>query len=211
MKLNPLVMLFLVPLALGCRTVEDGDTKMENSEVEPQTQAEDPEVVQPDASEPDKGEPESGNQSLGAQIVINEFMPSNATIIQDEAGGSGDWIELYNLTEASIDLAGYFISDKLDNPTKMELGSGLNIEAGGTLLLWADSDPEQGPAHLSFNLAKDGEAIVLTSPMGDMLDSIDYANATTDSSFARVPDGVGAFGFCQSPTPNAPNDTACAP
>lgn len=145
----------------------------------------------------------------GATLVINEFMPSNRTVIFDEGGGSGDWIELFNLTNEAIDLQGYFISDKLDNLTKAELPAGLVIEAGGTLLLWADGDIEQGPAHLPFNLSKDGEAIVVVSPLGEVLDSIEYQFATTDSSFARVPDGTGPFAFCPYPTPLEPNSSAC--
>ncbi len=198
-KLNlNLCILLVIPLVFGCRNAEEGDTELTDDE--PLTQDADPTVEQAEPSTMDSE----------ARIVINEFMPSNATIIRDEAGGSGDWIELYNLSDSSIDLVGYFISDKPDNPTKFELGAGLVIEAGGTLLLWADSDVEQGPNHLSFNLSKAGEAIVFTSPTGDLLDSIDYENATTDSSFARSPDGIGAFGFCHSPTPDAPNDSACA-
>jgi len=147
------------------------------------------------------------------QVVINEFMASNATGVTDEGGGTADWIELYNLSDEDIDLGGFFVSDDESIPTKAMLpyDQGLIIEAGSTLLLWADSDTDQGSKHLPFNLKKDGESIVLTSPMGDLLDSIDYQNATTDASFARYPDGTGPFSLCHSPTPDAPNDSACKP
>ncbi len=145
------------------------------------------------------------------QVVINEFVASNATGAVDEGGGTGDWIELYNLSDELIELDGFFVSDDADIPTKGLLSGGLVIEPRGTLLLWADSDIEQGPHHLPFNLKKDGESILLTSNMGDLLDSIDYENATTDSSFARVPDGTGDFAICATPTPDAGNDPACEP
>lgn len=144
-------------------------------------------------------------------IVINEFVASNVTGVVDEGGGTGDWIELYNLSEEDVDLGGFFVSDDEDIPTKALLPAGLVIESRGTILLWADSDTEQGPHHLPFNLKKDGETILLTSKMGDVLDLIDYQNATTDASFARVPDGVGGFFLCSTPTPDASNDPSCGP
>lgn len=201
-----LSVLFLALWFSGCSS--GGDPQPEMASGDPEMIGDEPELQDPDLPQDD---PEMSTENLGTQIVINEFVPSNANGAADETGAKGDWIELFNLTDSAVDLAGYFISDKLDNPTKQELGGGLVIEAGGTLVLWADSDVEQGPNHLSFNLSKEGEAIVLTSPLGDVLDSIDYVNATTDSSFARVPDGVGAFGFCNFPTPDAPNDPACGP
>jgi hypothetical protein len=154
---------------------------------------------------------EVGETEPGAAVVINEFMPSNATIAFDEAGGAGDFIELYNVSTMPVDLGGYFISDKLDDPQRHQLPAGLIIEPASTLLLWADDDEEDGPNHLPFNLAKAGEAIVLSDPTGLVIDSIDYVDATTDSSFARFPDGTGAWAFCTAPTPAAPNDPACAP
>lgn len=154
---------------------------------------------------------EVGETAPGAQVVLNEFMPSNAMIIADMAGGAGDWIELFNLSSEAVDLGGYFISDKVDEPQRYLLPPGLVIEPASTLLLWADNDVEEGADHLPFKLAKDGEAVVLTDPTGQVVDSIDYLDATTDSSFARVPDGTGAWAFCTTPTPAAPNDPSCGP
>lgn len=146
-----------------------------------------------------------------AIVVINEFMPSNAVVATDMAGGAGDWIEIYNLSSEPVDLGGYFISDKLDEPQRHVLPAGLVIQPASTLLLWADDDEEEGPDHLPFKLAKAGEAIVLSDPTGLVVDSIDYVDATTDSSFARVPDGTGSWAFCTAPTPDAPNDASCVP
>ena len=141
--------------------------------------------------------------------MINEFVASNQTGITDESGAAPDWMELYNLGDAEVDLAGYFVSDDPDDPYKAELPTGLSIAAGGFLLLWADGDPEEGPNHLPFNLAKAGESIVITSPMGEPLDRIDYTDAVTDVSLARVPDGTGEFVSCANPTPAASNDAGC--
>lgn len=149
---------------------------------------------------------QSSEDSEEVAIVINEFMASNATTTTDEGGGTADWIELYNPSDEEVDLGGHFLSDNEDIPTKALLSEGLVIEAGGTLLLWADSDTEQGPLHLPFNLKKAGETILLTSPMGYLLDKVTYENANTDVSFARTPDGVGSLEPCAAPTPGQLND-----
>lgn len=154
---------------------------------------------------------EVGETAPGASLVLNEFMPSNGSIAMDTMGGAGDFIELFNVSDQAVDLGGYFISDKLDEPRRHPLPAGLVIEPGAFLLLWADNDLEEGPDHLSFKLAKEGEAVVLSAPSGEVIDSIDYVDATTDSSFARVPDGTGPWAFCTAPTPGAENDRSCAP
>ncbi|MFC1551304.1 CotH kinase family protein [Candidatus Latescibacterota bacterium] len=53
-----------------------------------------------------------------AQPIINEIMASNTSSYQDEDGESPDWIEIYNPGDTSIDLTGYGLSDRPDNPYK---------------------------------------------------------------------------------------------
>jgi hypothetical protein len=95
-----------------------------------------------------------------ADVVINEFMASNASQGADENGEFDDWIELYNRGDAAIDLAGYTVTDNLGDPAKFTIESGhgaaTTIQPGGFLMLWCDSTPDQGPLHTSFNLGAGG-------------------------------------------------------
>jgi len=52
------------------------------------------------------------------QIVINEYSCANFTSggYADSFGNMDDWVELYNTTGTSIDLNGYFLSDKGGSP-----------------------------------------------------------------------------------------------
>lgn len=146
------------------------------------------------------------------RVAINEIMPSNKTVITDEKGGAADWIELANLTDAPIDLSGYFLSDKPEKPEKDKLPSGLVVPANGVLLLWADDDNKDGGIkHLSFKLTKSGGTITLSDPSGAALDSVTYADAVTDESYARIPNGTGAFVWCAKSTPGEKNGTSCGP
>ena len=56
----------------------------------------------------------------GVPLVINEFMASNnsASGFHDPAGDYDDWIEIYNFSDIPVDLAGMYLSDNPDNPTK---------------------------------------------------------------------------------------------
>jgi len=148
-------------------------------------------------------------QWLEAELAINELMSSNDTVIADDEGEYDDWVEIYNGSEEDVDLGGCYVSDKTDEPLRVALPSGLVVPAGGVLLLWVDNDPEQGDAHLPFKLKQAGEAFLLSSPDGDLLDSVDFGVLLTDESLARHPDGTGDFSECVNATPGELNGTSC--
>lgn len=53
-----------------------------------------------------------------AQVVINEGSNKNYLSIPDERGEYPDWIEVYNSGSDTINLAGYSLTDDMDNPSK---------------------------------------------------------------------------------------------
>ena len=55
---------------------------------------------------------------LQAQVVINEFSASNASILRNEFGKFGDWIELYNAGTSDVNLYRYGLSDDAAVPSK---------------------------------------------------------------------------------------------
>ena len=68
--------------------------------------------------------------------LINEVMSSNQTSVRDEDGDTPDWIEIYNPGDVSIDLTGYGLSDRPDNPYKWVLPS-ITLEAEEHMLVFA--------------------------------------------------------------------------
>jgi hypothetical protein len=131
--------------------------------------------------------------AVSTSIVINEFMASNTGIVKDEFGDNDDWIELYNTTSQSIDMSGFYISDKTDNPTKFKFADGISIPAGGYLIVWADENGTQGPLHANFKLSAEGESIVLSDNNGTILDMVNFGPQITNKSAARIPNGTGPF------------------
>jgi hypothetical protein len=156
------------------------------------------------------GSGEAGQPTTSGQLAINELMPSNRTTIVDEGGAYADWVEIYNSSAEDLDLGGYWVSDTFEQPLRTQLAQGLIVPAGGVLLLWVDSDIVQGDSHLPFNLDREGEAFLLSDPDGALLDSVEWPIiANSDESYARFPDGTGAFVWCTFPTPQELNGPSC--
>lgn len=145
-------------------------------------------------------------------IVINEFLASNTACCQDPDGQEAefdDWLELYNAGNVAVDIGGWYVSDKADQPKKFQIPgtepSQTTIQPGEYLLLWADNQPEQGVLHLDFALNADGEYIGISSPEGHLVDETTFDLQSPDVSSARIPDGTGEWGVTNNPTPGAGN------
>lgn len=74
--------------------------------------------------------------STAQTLLINEIMSSNSGAITDSDGDASDWIELYNAGTSSINLAGYGLSDKADQPFLWTFPD-YEIAAGQLLLVFA--------------------------------------------------------------------------
>ncbi len=126
-------------------------------------------------------------------LVINEFMAQNTLTVADANGEFEDWIELHNNTNSTLSLDNLFLTDTNTNLIKWQFPTGTSIEPNGYLIVWADEDGTQEGLHASFKLSASGESVILAYANGTILDSVDYGLQTTDLSYARIPNGTGAF------------------
>ena len=143
------------------------------------------------------------NSTIDSDIVINEVLAANDEIIADEAGEFDDYIELYNKSNTSISLEGYYLTDDISDLTKFALPTE-TINANGYFLIWADKDDEQGVHHANFKLNADGEELYLVNPSGEIVDALSFTNQEDDISYGRFPNGTGDFEN-MTPTPLATN------
>ena len=135
-------------------------------------------------------------QLLAASPIISEFMASNTITVDDGYGDSSDWIEIANVGDAPVDLAGWHLSDNPDAPTKWEFAQSTLLQPGDYLVVFASSRDEVDPLgfnHTNFNLSAGGEYIGLTDPDGNLVSEIgsslaDYPPQVTDV-FYRVSGG----------------------
>jgi hypothetical protein len=141
-----------------------------------------------------------------SDVVINELMASNATILEDSTGHHPDWIELFNTSSAEVPLDGYVVIDNHSGPEAGVL-DGLSVPANGYLLLFADDTG--GDGHLAFKLNASGDAVSFGTDNGDgTIDEVErvaFGAQTTDSSYARIPDGGADWEITDAPTPGATN------
>jgi hypothetical protein len=142
-------------------------------------------------------------------VRLNEVMPSNSNNCPDEVGERDDWVELYNTSDASVDLGGYSLTDDTASPRKSVIPDGVTIEGRSALLFWADHTPDQGKTHLSFKLKSKAEEVVLYDTETRQVDLFRWTDAYSDISFARVPDGTGDWVRCANPTCGDVNSAAC--
>jgi hypothetical protein len=145
---------------------------------------------------------------LQKKLVINEFMASNSKTLSNGNGKYSDWVEIYNPTSQTVDMAGMFLTDDLTNPTKWQFPQGdpslTVIDSHDRLLIWADG--EQGSElHAGFSLSADGEALGLFDADGALVDSVTFTRQMTDVSYGRYPDGGATWQYMASPTPTAAN------
>ncbi len=82
------------------------------------------------------------------------------------------------------------------------------IPPAGFLLLWASGYPNKGIQHLNFHLNSDSGTVLLSSPSGVLVDSIQYLKQKKNISYGRIQDGVLTNRFFIAGTPNASNNTA---
>jgi len=141
-------------------------------------------------------------------VVVNEVVASNDGIALDQDfGGTGDFVELYNVGPDTADLTGYSLSDDADDPEKWLFPAGTAIPAGGYLLVFCDDANLAGQdLHTSFGLSASGEDVVLYDTVAEtVIDQTTFPSLPTDESWSRIPNATGAFEHTVVATPLAAN------
>jgi len=150
-------------------------------------------------------------QGDGAAVLINEILASNSTVVPDPQGEYDDWIELYNAGAETVDVAGMYLTDDPELPTKWQIPTDRSvlttIPPNGYLLIWADGDTGDEPGlHASFRLNANGDLLALYDVDGQtLIDRIEFDDQTTDVTYGRDPESNNQWRFLGIPTPAAPN------
>ena len=147
-------------------------------------------------------------EGLCAQVMINEFSCSNVSTITDNYGDTPDWVELYNAGSSAVSISGYYLSDKISNPTKWTVPAGVSVPANGFLLIWCSGRNEVSGTnvHASIKLTQTKpEALVFANPSGAIIDSMTLKPTQGGHSRGRTVNGGSTWGIFTTPTPNASN------
>lgn len=150
--------------------------------------------------------------SYSQHIFINEFMSSNGSSIKDEDGNNEDWIEIYNASESAINLKGYYISDRQNNPKKWAFPD-IEISAKEYLVIFASNKNRRNPdgrLHTNFAISASGEDLVLSNEAG-ILQIIPAIAVPREKSYGFQCDGQEPLVIFDVPTPGARNSEGSTP
>lgn len=147
-------------------------------------------------------------------VLINEVMVENVTTLDDGTGKFPPWIELYNPTDAEVNLGNVALSDDLGKPDKWKVPCipEAVIPAGGFLIIFADGDQaDPDDLHASFQLVPGKRAALVVINEGSDTFAFDGRQLPPDRSVGRFPDGVGDTMVLDEPTPGAANQEPGGP
>lgn len=157
--------------------------------------------------------------SFGAQaqratsMRINEVLVINEDNFVDDYGKRHGWIELFNTSAGTVNIAGCFLTDDKNNPKKYPIPKGdvlTQIPPHQHTLFWADGEPNRGTFHVNFTLdpSKENYIALYDADGKSLIDEIAIPAAQKpDVSYGRIIDGKEEWAQLTKVTPSTNNLT----
>ena len=131
--------------------------------------------------------------------AANEALPEIAVTMNEVSCRGTEWVELHSGEAAALDLGGWIIGDRADDPAEQYVvPEGVVLEPGGFVVL-----PPEG-VELPFGIGCADDTLWLLDPAGIAYDSTTVTGPPRLATWGRLPDGVGDW-FHTRPTPGAAN------
>ena len=144
---------------------------------------------------------------------INEVLVINEDNFVDDYGKRHGWIELFNTSAGTVNIAGCFLTDDKNNPKKYPIPKGdvlTQIPPHQHTLFWADGEPNRGTFHVNFTLdpSKENYIALYDADGKTLIDEITIPAAQRpDVSYGRVIDGQEEWAQLTKVTPSTNNLT----
>ena len=126
-------------------------------------------------------------QAAATDLKINE--------VESNGGTPGDWIEILNTGNTTVDIGGFGVLDNDSGHSKVLAPVGTMIAAGGFYVF----DTE-----VSFGLGQPDSATLYAADGSTVLDTYSWATHAA-TTYGRCPDGTGAFTTTVASTRGAAN------
>lgn len=126
-----------------------------------------------------------------SSVQLSEVMTSNDTLLRDARGETPDWLEVYNASDAPVDLAGWTLARNTGESHIFVFPQHV-LEPGACALVFADSSyaaESGGEYHAPFSLRSEGDTLMLFNPSGTAVESINIPALERDQVY-RCVDGV---------------------
>ena len=158
-----------------------------------------------------------GATGIQAQRVtsmrINEILVINETNFVDDYGVRSSWIELFNGSAGTINIAGCYLTNDKSNPKKYPIPKGdvlTKIPPGQHVLFWADGNADKGTFHVNFVLdpTKENYIAFYDTDGKTLVDEVTVpAGNRPDISYGRKIDGKAEWATLTKVTPSTNNLT----
>ena len=134
-----------------------------------------------------------------SKVVLNEVLTVNESNFQDDYGLQNAWIEVFNKSFGTVDIAGYQlrVSSKEGDTVTYRRPKGdvlTKIKPRQHALFWADGEPNRGTFHTTCTLDTiRTNWIGLYDNGGKLIDQIEVPALEADHSYARVDDAANEW------------------
>lgn len=136
-------------------------------------------------------------EETGSKILINEILMTNETNFQDDYGMHSAWVELFNKSYGSYNVAAHLLkySDTPGDTAVYFIPKGdvlTLIQPRQHSLFWADGQPARGTFHVNFVFNPEKETWIGIYDSGNKLLNevkVPAGILQADQSYARIQDG----------------------
>jgi len=170
------------------------------------------EMVLTDKPTPGYSNDENGYEAFCASgtakgpLAIWEVMTANTEYLPQALGECYDWVELCNVSDASLCLSDYAISDDAANPG-MHILPDVMLAPGQTICIILSGEPQLSTErydHAAFALNGAKDRLLLYGTDGTLVDYVALGKIPIGMSYGRSA-ASGGF-YYMIPTPNRPNE-----
>jgi hypothetical protein len=141
-----------------------------------------------------------------APVGIDEVMASNTLTLRDADGEYGDWLEIFNPSDKDVDLTGWGLSNKTDEPKRWMFPS-MKIEPGQYIVVFCSGKNRAVAGkelHTDFRINAFSDTVVLSNLRGQIVSEVKINRLDNDQSYALTP-GTDEWQAQSHPTPGYPN------
>lgn len=135
-------------------------------------------------------------------LLIAEVMVSNE-LTPIVNGRCFDYVELRNSSEEPLELAGWCLSDNVEEPERWRFPES-TLAPGERLLIACDEDSAASASNTGFSLSAVSERLYLFAPDGTLADFVSLHDIPIEGSMGRL-EGEKGFFYFTAPTPRQAN------
>ena len=130
-----------------------------------------------------------------SDMRLNEVLVTNTEGFEDDYGYRSGWIELFNTSYGTVDIAGCYLSTDPNNLTMYMIPKGdvlTKVQPRQHILFWADGIANRGTFHLGFTLDGAKEVIFTAADGRTVIDRVEFPALEPNKSYGRKDDGIGS-------------------